>query len=104
MTEEKKNKPSYKVKGRYIRRKVVFRTHAPVGSKVFVAGSFNNWSETDDQLKDPACTGNFSKIKYLMPGSYQYKFVINGVWEVDANNPNFINNDRNSLNSVLNVE
>ena len=36
-------------------------------------------------------------------GRYEYKFIVNGVWQIDDNNPNFVSNDMGSLNSVIEV-
>lgn len=47
---------------------------------VSLRGSFNNWGETPMQrLPD----GSFSVTLYLPPGSYQYKYFINGAWPRD---------------------
>ena len=40
----------------------------------------------------------------LEPGTYEYKFVVDGEWKLDSNNPNFAPNDLGTLNSVLVVE
>ena len=40
----------------------------------------------------------------LVPGTYEYKFVINDEWVLDEANPNFAANDFGTLNSVLTVE
>ena len=39
-----------------------------------------------------------------MPGTYEYKFCVDGQWQPDPENPNFMPNDLGTLNSVLVVE
>ena len=48
-------------------------------------------------------SGLFKAVCMLAPGTYEYKFVINGEWTVDPNNPNFVVNDLGTLNSVVEV-
>lgn len=40
---------------------------------------------------------------HLAPGTYEYKFVVDGEWVLDESNPNFAANDFGTLNSVINV-
>ena len=40
----------------------------------------------------------------LEPGTYEYKFVVDGEWKLDESNPNFAPNSLGSLNSVLVVD
>jgi hypothetical protein len=40
----------------------------------------------------------------LAPGTYEYKFCVDGHWQPDPENPNFTPNDLGTLNSVLIVE
>lgn len=85
------------------RRRVVFEVEAPVGSTVFLAGSFNDWDPTAKQLVDKAEDGIYKGICMLVPGRYEYKFVIDGEWTVDSRNPNFEVNAMGTLNSVIDV-
>ena len=98
---EEESKPRHKTAGKFIRRRADFTVRAPIGSEVFLAGSFNDWSPTATQMVDKDGTGVFTRRCYLMAGKYEYKFVINGVWQIDDNNPNYVSNDMGSLNSVL---
>lgn len=70
------------------------------GKKVFVAGSFNNW-KMEKELVDKDNSGVYRCQLRLMPGEYQYKFVVDGNWCLDAENPNFMPNDFGTLNSLL---
>ena len=94
-------KPRHKTAGKFIKRRADFMVKAPVGSEVFLAGSFNDWDATSKPMVDKDGTGVFFRRCYLMAGRYEYKFIINGVWQIDDNNPNYVSNDMGSLNSVL---
>ena len=98
-------KPSSRPKpmGRFIKRKVVFSVNAEPGAKVFLAGTFNDWDVTKKPLTDPEGNGCFTCSCFLIPGTYEYKFHIDGVWCHDTANPNFVTTPFNSLNSVLEV-
>ena len=95
---------SRKTKGVLIRRRVNFSVEAPIGSTVYLSGTFNDWSVDRKQLKDAKGTGLFTGFLFLLPGRYEYKFIINGIWEIDSKNPDFVPNGMNSLNSVIVVE
>lgn len=47
---------------------------------VSLRGSFNNWGETPMQRQPD---GSFSITLYLPPGTYQYKYFIDGAWPRD---------------------
>jgi hypothetical protein len=57
--------------------------------KIYLAGNFNNWNPSNEDyvLKDPDGDGMYSIIVPLQPGTYQYKFVIDGTWTKDPNSP-----------------
>ena len=50
---------------------------APAVTSVNLAGSFNNWS-TSAQAMTQQTDGSWKATIPLMPGTYQYKFVMNG--------------------------
>lgn len=55
---------------------------------VVLTGSFNGWNETE--LKMDRTEGGW-KINYaLAPGNYEYKFIVDGEWITDPDNPYFI--------------
>ena len=85
-----------------IRRRVVFSCEDAPGRRIFVAGSFCNW-EPKYCMTDRDGNGKYSCRIMLEPGEYQYKFVVDGEWRLDAANPNFAPNDFGTLNSLLTV-
>ena len=49
-------------------------------------------------------SGVYSASVKLAPGSYQYKFVVDGIWCADPENANAVPNDQGTFNSVITVE
>ena len=69
-----------------------------------MAGSFNDWDPEAKPLLNRKGTGIYTGVLMLPPGDYEYKFVVDGEWCIDENNPCFSANDLGTLNSVLKVE
>lgn len=53
--------------------------------KVAVSGSFNNWKE--DELYMNKTAGGWELSYTLGAGNYEYKFIVDGKWITDPNNP-----------------
>jgi glycosidase len=72
-------------------------------TKVQVAGDFNNWAADGEK----AVTLNhqsdnvWSVTESLEPGSYAYKFIVNGNWVKDPENPLAVDDGYGGQNSVL---
>lgn len=67
---------------------------------VSLIGDFNNWQASPmESMGD----GSFTKTITVSPGSYQYKFVIDGRYVVDPDNTNLAMNSYGTLNSVVDV-
>ncbi len=86
------------------RKRVKFEVLANPGAKVFLAGSFNDWNDNAKELKEKDGDGCYTGTLLLVPGEYEYKFIVNGDWQIDAENPNFNQNKMGTLNSVVKVE
>ncbi|MDD5600032.1 MAG: glycogen-binding domain-containing protein [Victivallaceae bacterium] len=86
------------------KKRVILAVNTTPGSDVYVAGTFNDWNPDTKQLLDKDGSGNYSGTLMLAPGSYEYKFKVNGDWFIDANNPQFTPNGLGTLNSVLTVQ
>ena len=84
------------------RRSIQFTLEDAPGRQVFVAGCFSNW-EPKHKLTDREGRGVYTARIQLAPGEYQYKFVVDGEWRLDAANPNFVPNSFGTLNSLLKV-
>ncbi len=76
----------------------------PQANAVALAGTFNDWSTSADPLTK-GTTGVWSVVKPLDPGTYQYKFVVNGTeWKADPANPNTTDDGYGGKNSVVTVQ
>ena len=73
---------------------VTFR-YKGTGSKVYLAGSFNNWSKTANQMTKSG--GVFSTTVTLDPGVYEYKLIVDGEWIHDPANALVGGYDGNSV-------
>jgi len=85
-------------------RRVTFTVRADAGKAVYLAGSFNQWSPTGKKMTDKKKDGVYSATVKLAPGTYEYKFVIDGVWCADPENTDIVKNDCGTLNSVITVK
>jgi hypothetical protein len=67
---------------------VVFRLAGyESAKKVFVAGDFNNWKADEYSLQK---NGNSWRLPVvLIKGNYSYKFIVDGKWITDPQNPYF---------------
>jgi len=82
---------------------VAFELRCAPGSAVSLAGSFNRWDPAAKPMVDAQGDGHYVATCMLAPGSYEYKFVVNGEWTVDPANPSFVVNSLGTLNSVVEV-
>jgi len=83
------------------RVKFVYLTSS--GETVSVAGTFNAWDPNKNPMKENPGSGKFTTTLLLTPGRHEYKFVVNGDWQVDPKCPEWVPNDCGSLNSVITV-
>ncbi|MBK6899859.1 MAG: glycogen-binding domain-containing protein [bacterium] len=76
------------------------------GGKVggcFLAGEFNGWNPTGQSLADPDGDGVYTADVDLAPGRYMYKFVVDGNWKQDPQNPEGVDDGFGGKNSVITV-
>ncbi|MCB0588965.1 MAG: hypothetical protein KDD06_26990 [Phaeodactylibacter sp.] len=69
--------------------------------KVILSGSFNSWDEhafTMDKVE-----GGWATRLQLDAGRHEYKFIVDGTWMEDPNNPNKRKNRYDTFNSILEV-
>ena len=82
----------------------VFRYEAPNAKKVHLVGDFNNWSPAADPMSDQDADGVWTLFYPLSPGSYQYKYVVNGDrWIPDPRNPESVPDGFEGRNSVVKI-
>ena len=87
-----------------VAKAVTFTVHAEKGKAVYVAGEFNKWDPTAKKMAYKAKDGIYAATVKLVPGEYQYKFVIDGTWCADPENVNSVQNDQGTFNSVITVK
>ncbi len=84
--------------------------HAPDATAVFIAGTFNGWKPDTHPMKRSE-DGWWTIILDLSPGSYEYKFVVDGVWCCTLADPasseadlNCVPNEFGTANRTLSVK
>ncbi len=82
---------------------VTFSVRAEPGSKVFLAGTFNNWNPTAMVMTDDKGDGVYTATLYLPAGAHAYKFVIDGTWCADPECADCVQNEHGTLNSLKHV-
>jgi hypothetical protein len=64
---------------------VIFTVRAPGAREVHLVGDFNQWNPTVERMS--ADGDRFEIGLFLVAGTYHYKFVVDGEWIVDPDNP-----------------
>lgn len=82
---------------------VSFSIEAPGASSVYLAGEFNDWSDSAEPMTDEDGDGVFETTLDLAPGRYAYKFVVDGTWKEDPNASEFVDDGFGGQNSVVTV-
>ncbi|HEX2966824.1 MAG TPA: hypothetical protein VHO84_13615 [Syntrophorhabdaceae bacterium] len=86
------------------KQRIKFTFSAPEAKSVHIAGSFNGWNMTSDPLsrsKEEKASGTWSKVFYLEPGVYEYRFVVDGLWHNDTGSIEGWTNEFGSFNCVV---
>jgi len=91
------------VYGNIYSREKMFRFYAPNAREVFVVGDFNNWKMDQASKLEKSESGEWEKSFYLLPGEYRYKFVADGLWFWDPQNPEKEPNPYGDFDSVFKV-
>ena len=82
---------------------ISFRISAPAATNVCVAGSFNNWNPSSMPLSQGP-NGEWTVRTPLKPGEYEYRFVVDGVWQEDPAAPASLPNPFGERNSLVVVK
>ena len=86
------------------RREVVVQYSDPGATDVRIAGDFNGWVPDRDVRSLVQAEGarrTWTKILCLAPGRYEYRYVVDGEWREDPDNPNAVPSTVGGRNSVL---
>ena len=81
---------------------VIFSLQAPQAREVYVAGDFNDW-KLDEHSRMDSADGVWKKNMKLAAGRHRYRFVIDGKWVEDPNNPVSDANPFGQLDSLLEI-
>jgi len=87
-------------------REVVVRFSDAEAGDVRIAGDFNGWVPDRGVRSLIASEGQnrvWTKILSLEPGTYQYRYVVDGEWREDPSNPQSEPGPTGQLNSILHV-
>jgi chromosome partitioning protein len=85
-------------------REVVVRYRDPAASDVRIAGDFNDWvpdKGVRSLIESDGRTRVWTKILQLPPGRYRYRYVVDGEWREDPDNPDAVADAPGGRNSLL---
>jgi 1,4-alpha-glucan branching enzyme len=91
-----------KSKQKLKKRKVTFSINSPDAEEVILLGDFNNWNPKKHPMhKDK--NGMWVKGVIILPGKYEYKFLVDGQWKEDPQNNQTCPNCFGTYNNVFNL-
>jgi len=83
-------------------KEVAFEYFAPLAQTVYVAGTFNDWNHQSCPLKKDK-SGKWKTQLSLPSGRYEYRYLIDGIWENDQRPVECIPNAFGSWNCVVTI-
>jgi 1,4-alpha-glucan branching enzyme len=98
-----RHNPKTDVEGSGRRIEIELTCEAPQAESVFVVGNFNRWRAGDLRLRRDE-TGIWKVQLWLLPGRYEYRFIVDGEWQDDTHAPIRVPNEFGSNNCVLEVQ
>jgi cellulose biosynthesis protein BcsQ len=81
-------------------RRVEFVASFPGAARVAVTGDFTDWSVEGRELSRRP-DGRWRLDLPVGAGVHEYKYIVDGAWKVDPDNPERVQNDFGQLNSVV---
>ncbi len=91
---------TYKVTGKNV---VLFRTYKPGARLISLVGDFNSWNPEHDVMKRSG-DGIWRLEKKLAPGTYRYKFIVDGEWLPDTFNPESASDSAGDICSIIKIK
>ncbi len=79
-----------------------FQFYAPQAKKVELGGCFNSWKADKNPLKKDAA-GNWKTSLKLKAGRYQYRYLVDGIWQNAQEPVECVPNAFGSWNCVVEV-
>lgn len=83
-------------------REVVLAYPALADHQVQIAGDFNDWSP-DKGVETRRGNEGLQKVLHVQPGHYEYRLIVDGIWQQDPTNPVQVPNSLGGVNSLLRV-
>jgi len=84
------------------RRRVTFSFESSGAEEVILMGDFNHWNEKKHPMKSNG-NGMWKKSVMILPGRYEYKFLVDRKWKEDPQNDQTCLNGFGTYNNVLNL-
>lgn len=84
------------------RRKTTFSFESADAKEIILLGDFNNWNPKTHPMKMVG-NGVWNMSLNLLPGKYEYKFLVDGQWKTDPKNEQMCPNCFGTYNSILNL-
>ena len=85
-------------------REVVVQFRAQNATDVRIAGDFNGWvpdKGVRSMIQSEGAARVWTKILQLPPGTYEYRYVVDGEWQSDPTNEKVAAGPGGRVNSVL---
>jgi septum formation inhibitor-activating ATPase MinD len=83
------------------KKRIAFMLEAPENASVQIAGDFNNWVPMGLHLIEDKGKKVWQTDIPLMPGTYEYKYVVDGNWMPDPHNDKTVKGTFGGVNSVI---
>jgi chromosome partitioning protein len=84
-------------------REILFKVEAPEGALVKIAGDFNEWVPESLDFIESQGRPLWHKTISLRPGSYEYKYLVDGRWIADPNNDSTVEDAYGGVNSLISL-
>ena len=68
-----------------------------------IAGDFNNWNPETLSFSDVPEEPRWRKEFSLKPGSYRYKYLLDGQWIEDPENDKTVDDSYGGINSMIDI-
>lgn len=81
-------------------KRATFTIMAPEAQSVQLAGDFNSWDTNSHPLKKSS-DGLWKRTLTLSPGTYEYRFLVDGQWQNDPQCESYIPNPFGEDNCVI---
>ena len=85
-------------------KEILFTMNVPNAKDIYIVGDFNHWKIADESRLSRVDGERWEKRMNLLPGSYRYKFVVDGEWILDTRNSEKEPNPFGTFDSVMRLQ